>query len=90
MAAASAVSGPVQIPESAWQEAGWLPCRVAAELAVRAFTLGDLLSLEAGSLVDTGVSTEADVSVRVNGVRVGSGKLAQIAERRGVRVTELL
>ncbi len=63
--------GPVEITESAWQEAGWLPCRVAADLAVRAFTLGDLLSLEAGSLVDTGISTEADISVRVNGVRVG-------------------
>jgi len=28
--------------------------------------------------------------VRVNGVRVGSGKLAQAGERRGVRLTELL
>lgn len=90
MAAASAVSGPVELSESAWREAGWLPCRVAAELAVRAFTLGDLLSLEPGSLVDTGVSTEADVAVRVNGVRVGGGKLAAAGERRGVRLTELL
>jgi flagellar motor switch/type III secretory pathway protein FliN len=76
--------------DSAWQEAGWLPCRLAVEIGVRGFTVGDLLSLEVGSLVDAGIAAEADASVQVNGVRVGCGKLAGAGDRRGVRLTELV
>ena len=81
---------PSEINDGAWQEAGWLPCRLAAEIAVLGFTVGDLLSLEAGSVVDTGVTVEADVSVQVNGVRVGCGKLDATGDRRAVRLTELV
>jgi flagellar motor switch/type III secretory pathway protein FliN len=92
MAAALAVPPVPPAPvaaDRAWQEAAELPCRLAAEITVRGFTVGDLLSLEAGSLVDTGIAAEADVTVRVNGARVGCGKLASAGNRRGVRLTEL-
>jgi len=79
-----------EIPDSAWQEAGWLPVRLGAEISVRGFTVGDLLSLEVGSLVDAGVAADADVSVDVNGARVGCGKLAAPGDHRGVRLTELV
>ena len=92
MATALAVpqARPQEITGGAWQEAGWLPCRLAAELAVSGFTVGDLLSLAVGTVVDAGIATEADVSVRVNGARVGCGKLDIVGEHRGVRVTELV
>jgi flagellar motor switch/type III secretory pathway protein FliN len=48
------------------------------------------LSLEVGSLVDAGVPADADVSVDVNGARVGCGKLAAAGDHRGVRLTELV
>jgi len=91
MATALAVppAPPAPLADRMWQEAAELPCRLAAEITVRGFTVGDLLSLEAGSLVDTGIATEADVTVRVNGARVGCGKLANAGDRRGVRLTEL-
>ena len=79
-----------EITEGAWQEAGWLPCRLAAETPVQGFTVGDLLNLEIGALVDSGIATDSDVSVHVNGVRVGSGKLDIAGERRGIRLTELV
>lgn len=79
----------VDIPEGVWEEAAWLPCRLGVEVAVQGFTVGDLLSLEIGALVDTGIATDADVAVSVNGAPVGSGKLDRAGERRGVRLTEL-
>jgi flagellar motor switch/type III secretory pathway protein FliN len=60
-----------------------------AEIAVRGFTLGDLLSIEAGSLVDSGVSIDADVAIAVNQALIGCAKLDLIGERLAVRVTEL-
>jgi flagellar motor switch/type III secretory pathway protein FliN len=92
MATALAVpqNPPVAAAESAWQEAGWLPCRLTAELAVRGFTVGDLLSLQVGSLVDTATATDADLAVRVNGVAVGCAKLTVARGRLGVRLTELV
>jgi flagellar motor switch/type III secretory pathway protein FliN len=81
---------PQEITENAWQEAGWLPCRLAAEIAVRRFTVGDLLSLEIGSLVDCGAAAESDVSVHVSGVRAGCGKLDIAGDHRALRLTEII
>jgi len=77
------------IPEAAWREAGWLPCRLTSEIAVAAFTVGDLMSLEVGSVVTTRTPTSADVLVRVNGELVGRAELDAIGERFAVRITEL-
>jgi flagellar motor switch/type III secretory pathway protein FliN len=92
MATALAVPPPktAQIPDSAWQQAGWLPCRLQAEIAVRGFTVGDLLSIEVGALLEAGVAVDADVSLRVNGARIGCAQLDLLGERLAVRVTELL
>jgi flagellar motor switch/type III secretory pathway protein FliN len=92
MASAIAVSQskPPEFSANSWQEVGWLPCEVTAEITARRFTFGDLLSVEIGSVVDTGVATESDVSVLVNGARVGGGKLEVESSRLGVRLTELV
>ena len=85
----------VQVPANgvsanAWEQAGWLPCQLRAEVSLAAFTVGDLLRLEAGSIVDSGVGVEADLLVSVNGARVGCGKLDPVGERLAVRLTELV
>jgi flagellar motor switch/type III secretory pathway protein FliN len=78
------------IAADAWLEAGWLPCRLRAEIQVSGFTVGDLLTLEVGSIVDSRISTEADVCLNVNGAHVGSGKLDLAESRIAVRLTELV
>jgi len=77
------------ISEAAWREASWLPCRMTAEIAVEGFTMGDLMSLEVGSVIATGTSTSAEVRVRVNGAIVGFAGLDAVGDRIAVRLKEL-
>jgi hypothetical protein len=79
-----------EITDSVWQEAAWLPCLLSVGIAVCGFTVGDLLSLEVGSVVDAGIPSESEASVEVSGVRVGCGKLAATGEHRAVRLSELV
>jgi flagellar motor switch/type III secretory pathway protein FliN len=92
MAAAPALpeAPPEEISPNAWQEAAWLPCWVRAEIAVKGFTVSDLLTIEVGSIVDSGISTEENVTLNVNGASVGCGKLDLVANHLAVRVTELV
>ena len=80
---------PPEISVQAWQEAGWLPCVLTAEITAQAFTFGDLLNIGVGSVVDSGVPIESDVSISVSGARVGGGKLDAVGRRFGVRITDL-
>ena len=75
--------------DNAWQEAGWLPCKLSVDVPVAGFTVGDLLSLEINSLVHSGVAREADVPVRVNGQEIGSAELDAAGNRIAVRLVEL-
>lgn len=77
------------ISEAAWREASWLPCRLTSEIAVAGFTVGDLMSLETGSVVVTRTPTSSDVLVRVNGELIGRAELDAVGNRLAVRMTEL-
>lgn len=77
------------ISEAAWREASWLPCRLTSEIAVAGFTVGDLMSLETGSVVLTRTPTSSDVLVRVNGELIGRAELDAVGNRLAVRMTEL-
>jgi flagellar motor switch/type III secretory pathway protein FliN len=92
MAAALAVPQlpPTEIPGDAWSEARWLPCQLRAETRVEAFTMGDLMRVEVGSIVDSGIPLETDVDVTVNGACVGYGKLDLVGEKLAIRLTELV
>lgn len=68
---------------------GWLPCRLSLEISVDSFTVGDLLRLEVGSIVDTKVARKDDIPLRVNGVAVARVQFETIANRLAVRITEL-
>lgn len=77
------------VSDAAWREAGWLPCRLSAEVAMISFTVGDLLSLEVNSVVSTRVATTGDLHVRVNGEIIGRAELDSVGNRLAVRLTEL-
>ena len=72
-----------------WQEAGWLPCELNAEIPIAAFTVGDLLSLALNSVVDTRTPSDSDVLVSVNGELVAHAELEVVGDRIAVRITEI-
>lgn len=92
MAAAIAVPRllPADISGDAWREARWLPCRLRAEIELDAFTMADLMRMEVGSVVDSGIPLETDITVTVNGASVGYGKLDLAGEKLAARITELV
>ena len=73
-----------------WAEAIWLPCQLSVELAVPAFTIGDLLRLQPNNLVDSQWKQNADVPLRINGLLIGYAEFELLGDKTAVRVTELL
>ena len=67
----------------------WLPCTLALDLPVVNFTVGDLLSLTTGSIVETAYHQSSDLPLRVNGQLVGWTEFEVVGERLAVRLTDL-
>jgi flagellar motor switch/type III secretory pathway protein FliN len=67
----------------------WLPCTLAVDLPVINFTVSDLLSLSAGSVVETAYHQSSDLPLRVNGQLVGWTEFEVVGERLAVRLTDL-
>lgn len=67
----------------------WLPCTLALDLPVMNFTIGDLLSLTKGSIVETAYHQSSDLPLRVNGQLVGWTEFEVVGERLAVRLTDL-
>lgn len=67
----------------------WLPCSLVVELPVVRFTVGDLLRLTRGSIVETGYHQSSDLPLRVNGQLVGWTEFEVVGERLAVRLTDL-
>jgi len=68
----------------------WLPCRMSLDVTAPNFTVGDLLRLRVGSIVETRWPYVSDVPLSVNGKRVGWAKFEVMGERLAARITELL
>ena len=68
---------------------GWLPCQLSLELPVSGFTVGNLLRLSKGSIVETSSHHADDVPVRVNGLLIGWAEFEVIEDRLAIRITEL-
>jgi len=77
-------------PADPWEYAKPLPCRLSVELSVPRFTVGDLLRLEARSIVETDAPEGTRVPIRVNGQVVAYGEFDVIGMRLAVRILELL
>ncbi len=67
----------------------WLPCTLALDLPVVNFTVGDLLNLRSGSIVETAYHQSSDLPLRVNGQLVGWTEFEVVGERLAVRLTDL-
>jgi flagellar motor switch/type III secretory pathway protein FliN len=67
----------------------WLPCTLALDIPVVRFTVGDLLRLTNGSIVETAFHQSSDLPLRVNGQLVGWTEFEVVGERLAVRLTDL-
>jgi flagellar motor switch/type III secretory pathway protein FliN len=89
----STASLPVQIPttvsEEAWEEAGSLQCLISVDLPLRRLTVGDLLALSAGDILETKTPDGADVPVTVNSQLIGWAEFEIVGQKLAIRVTEL-
>jgi len=75
--------------DEAWDEAEWLPCKLSVALLVPKLTVGDLLDMEVGSVIDCRVGEDAPLPVWVNDVVVGWAEFDVVGKRLAVRITEL-
>ncbi len=64
-----------------------LPCTLVLEVPAIAFSVGSLMGLRAGSLVQTGAQQNEDLSLKVNGQLVGTVEFDVVGERLAVRLT---
>ncbi|HEX3351518.1 MAG: FliM/FliN family flagellar motor C-terminal domain-containing protein [Terriglobales bacterium] len=67
----------------------WLRCKATAEIPVPRFTVGDLLNLRTGAVVQTASPVANDVPLRVNQTLVGWGRFEVVDDRLALRITEL-
>jgi len=67
----------------------WLPCTLALDIPVIHFTVGDLLRMTKGSIVETAYHQSSDLPLRVNGQLVGWTEFEVVGERLAVRLTDL-
>jgi flagellar motor switch/type III secretory pathway protein FliN len=67
----------------------WLPCTLSVDLPVVRFTIGDLLHLTPGSIVETACHQTSDVPVRVNTLLMGWTEFEVVGDRLAVRITDL-
>jgi flagellar motor switch/type III secretory pathway protein FliN len=80
---------PAIISEELWEEAAFLPCVLSIDLQVINFTIRDLLRMEPGTILESGVANGADVPVLVNAHLVGWAEFEIVGRSLGVRMTEL-
>jgi flagellar motor switch/type III secretory pathway protein FliN len=83
----SGPAAPASVPDPL-ARVPWLPCTLSLEVPVVNFTIGDLLRLTVGSIVETACHQTSDVPLRVNGVLMGWTEFEVIGDRLAVRITE--
>jgi flagellar motor switch/type III secretory pathway protein FliN len=75
-------------PADALDSMPWLPCALTLDIPVVRFTIGDLLSLTKGSIIETACHHTSDVPLRVNQLLIGWTEFDVIGDRLAVRITE--
>ena len=72
-----------------WGTLAELPCELTLELPLPAFTVRDLLRLQAQSVVDTKWGQTTDIPLRANGELIAWTEFEVVGEKLAVRLTEL-
>ena len=71
-----------------WAVVNLLPCTISIDLPT-SVTIGDLLDLEVGSVVNSHHSPSAPVPVWVNGIVIGLAEFDLSGRHLAVRITEV-
>ena len=66
----------------------WLPCTLSLDVPIVRFTIGDLLQLTKGTIVETACHHTSDVPLRVNQLLIGWTEFEVIGDRLAVRITD--
>jgi len=64
-----------------------LPCTLTLEIAVTCFTVGDLMALTPGTIIETQMQQNEDLPLLVNGQLVGLVEIEVMGEHLAVRLT---
>jgi len=78
-----------EAPKAGAEKFGWLPCQLSLEVPVVRFTIGDLLRLNKGTIVETACLSTSDIPLRANGLLIAWTEFEVIGNRLAVRITEL-
>ncbi len=68
----------------------WLPCTLALEVPVVHFTVGTLLGLSVGTLIESAWHQSTDIPLRVNGLLMAWTEFEVVGERLAARITDLV
>lgn len=68
----------------------WLPCQLSIELPIKRFTVGDLVNLSTGMILETAVHHTRNLPLRVNGQLIAWTEFEVVADKIAVRITELV
>lgn len=86
----SEASAPATVanPADLLENIPWLPCTLTLDVPVVQFTIGDLLALREGSVVETACHHTSDVPLRVNHLLIGWTEFEVVGDRLAVRITD--
>ena len=87
--AAAAQPKPETAAPDPWTRVEILPCLLSIEIGVPGFTVGDLVGLQAGRLIDTRWTVGADVPLLINGELIAWSEFEIVNNHIAVRLTEL-
>lgn len=67
-----------------------VPLVIDCDVGRVSLTIARLRELSVGQVLDLGLDATSRVSLRLNGQVIATGELVRIAERTGVRITDVL
>jgi len=68
----------------------WLPCTLALEVPIVKFTVGTLLAMKVGTLIESAWHQSTDIPLRVNGLLMAWTEFEVVGERLAARITDLV
>jgi flagellar motor switch/type III secretory pathway protein FliN len=80
--------GPVASASDPLDAMPWLPFMLSVEVPVVRFTIGDLLALTKGSIVETACHHTSDVPLRANQLLIGWTEFEVVGDHLAVRITD--
>jgi flagellar motor switch protein FliN/FliY len=75
--------------EEKWSYVKGLACRLSVEIPIQGLTVGKLIELTPGVVLDTQYDEGSHVPVLVNGEMIAWGEFDVVEERLAIRLTEL-